>query len=62
MHLGCLDHPGAIGILFEVFRRTDDQTAHIELVQVAVGPSKRWLQHLMQLREVEVARQIPASG
>lgn len=45
------------GILFEVFRRADNQPAPDELVQVAVGPPKGRLQHLVQLREIEVARQ-----
>ena len=58
VHLGRRDDTRAIGILFEVFGRADDQTADDELVLVAVGPPKGGLEHLMKLREVEVAGQL----
>lgn len=62
VHLGRLDHPGAIGILFEVFGRADDQIADDELVQVAVSPPSGRLQHLVELREIEVARQFQGAA
>lgn len=62
--LGRLAHPWAIGIFLEVFGSANDQTADHELVKVAVGPPEGGLQHLVGLREIEVAWQLrgPADG
>ena len=62
VHIGRFDHPRAIGILLEVFGSADNQPADDELVQVAVGPPNGRLEHLMELCEIEVARQFQGAA
>ena len=60
--LGGLECPMIGEAVLVEFRRSDDQAADVELVEVAVRPAERRLKHFMELGEIQFDRELKGAA